>query len=410
MATIKVKFRPSTVDGQEGTIYYQIIQNRKPRQLLTDYHLFPSEWDTERSSVIINKDTLRKSLMLSLRMRLRWDVERITRIIRNFDSQGSSYSAEDVINEFRKYAEENSLFNFMENIIINLKMRGKTRTAEAYTTALNNFKKFLISLQLTNPQNPKDDVLLDCLTSELMEHYQAWQEQCGLAPNTISFYIRIIRAVYNRALEEGLVDNHYPFRHVYTGIDKTLKRALPLTIIKKIKNIDLKASPTLNLARDMFMMSFMLRGMSFVDMAFLKKSDLINGYLKYRRKKTGQILTIEWTKEMQQILDRYPENASRYLLPIIINTGRNERCVYRNKSYAINRNLKIIARKIGLNIPLTLYLARHSWASIARSKGIPVSVISEGMGHSNEATTYIYLASLDSTAVDKANAVILSAL
>lgn len=154
----------------------------------------------------------------------------------------------------------------------------------------------------------------------------------------------------------------------------------------------------------------MLRGMSFIDMSFLRKSDLSNGYVTYRRKKTGQQLTIEWTKEMQMILDKYPENASDYLLPIIRKRGTNERYTYRNVGYNINHNLKTIAGMVGVSIPLTLYVARHSWASAAKAKGIPLSVISEGMGHDSEATTQIYLSSLDTSVVDNANRIILKCL
>ena len=235
-----------------------------------------------------------------------------------------------------------------------------------------------------------------------------WQR--GVAPNTISFYTRILRAAYNRAVEDEIIENRNPFRHVYTGVDKTVKRALPLSAIKKIKALDLSLIPELDYARDMFMMSFMLRGMSFIDMAYLHKSDLANRYVTYRRRKTGQQLIIEWTKEMQMVLDKYPENSSNYLLPIIKNKGNNDRSTYRNVGYNINHNLKRIAEKAGIGISLTLYVARHSWASIARSKGISLSVISEGMGHDSEATTQIYLASLDTSVVDKANSLILKSL
>ena len=168
--------------------------------------------------------------------------------------------------------------------------------------------------------------------------------------------------------------------------------------------------PRLDFARDMFIMSFMLRGMSFVDMAYLKKKDLANGYITYKRSKTGQQLTIEWTKDMQDILNKYPENESDYLLPIIRNRGVKDRYVYRNVGYNINHNLKTIARKLGLSIPLTMYVARHSWASAAKAKGVPLSVISEGMGHDSETTTQIYLASLDTSVVDRANSLILKSL
>lgn len=231
-----------------------------------------------------------------------------------------------------------------------------------------------------------------------------------MAPNTISFYTRILRAVYNRAVEDNIIENRNPFRHVYTGVDKTVKRALPLAVIKKIKSLDLAESPALDYARDMFLMSFYLRGMSFIDMAFLKKSDLKNGYVTYRRRKTGQQLIIEWTKEMQLILNKYPENKSDYLFPVIRDPKTNERNTYRNAGYNINHSLKRIAEMVGVTIPLTLYVARHSWASAAKAKGIPLSVISEGMGHDSEATTQIYLASIDTSIIDKANGLILREL
>lgn len=400
MASIKVKFRPSTVTDREGTIYYQVIHERKVRQLLTNYHVFPSEWDEKRSMVTTLQKSERKSFILSIRERIRWDVERLVKIDRKLDSNGLAYTADDVIDEFNRYSHEYSLFNFMEGIIAKLKQNGKVRTAETYKATLNSFKKF----------RQDEDIMLDCLNSEVMEAYEAWHHNRGVTPNTISFYTRILRAVYNRAVEDDIIENRSPFRHVYTGVDKTVKRALPLDVIKKIKGMDLSLNAALDFARDMFMMSFYLRGMSFIDMAYLKKSDLKDGYVTYRRRKTGQQLTIEWTSDMQLVLDKYPENESEYLLPIIKTTGINERCSYRNVGYNINRSLKQITKMLSLNFRLTMYVARHSWASAAKAKGVPLSVISEGMGHDSETTTQIYLASLDTSVVDRANAMILKSL
>lgn len=400
MASIKVKFKPSTVADHEGTIFYQILHERKQRQLFSGYHVFPDEWDENRSIVTAAQTSVRKSFIFSIRERIRWDVERLTKIIRKLDSDGLSYTADDVIGEFNRHANEYSVFNFMESIIVKLKQNGKVRTSETYTAALNSFKKF----------RKNEDIMLDSLNSEIMEAYEAWHKQRGVAPNTISFYTRILRAAYNRAVEDNIIENRNPFRHVYTGVDKTVKRALSLSDIKKIKALDLSLIPELDFARDMFMMSFMLRGMSFIDMAYLRKTDLTNGYVTYRRRKTGQQLIIEWTEEMQIVLNKYPENTSDYLLPIIKSPGLSERSTYRNVGYNINHNLKRIAEKVGVTIPLTLYVARHSWASAAKAKGVPVSVISDGMGHDSEATTQIYLASLDTSLVDKANALILKSL
>ena len=174
--------------------------------------------------------------------------------------------------------------------------------------------------------------------------------------------------------------------------------------------MNLSQSNGLDFARDMFMMSFYLRGMSFIDMAYLKKSNLRDGHITYRRRKTGQQLTIKWTEEMQEILGKYHENQSDFLLPIIRTSDADERCTYRNMSYNINHNLNRIAMRLDIDFRLTMYVARHSWASAAKVNGIPLSVISEGMGHDSETTTRIYLASLDTSVIDKANTIILKSL
>ena len=255
------------------------------------------------------------------------------------------------------------------------------------------------------------DILLCEIDGDIMMLYEAWLKANGNCPNTTSFYMRILRAVYNRAVEKELTEQKYPFKHVYTGIDKTVKRAVPLKAIKRIKELDLTLKPHLDYARDMFLFSFYTRGMSFIDMAYLKKSDLKNGILTYRRRKTGQQLTIKWEKCMEEIVTKYEDrSATQYMLPIITSPFANERVQYRNALYRVNTALKEVARLVNISIPLTMYCARHGWANIAKSKNIPLSVISEGMGHDSEETTRIYLASLDTSVVDRANSLILKDL
>ena len=292
-----------------------------------------------------------------------------------------------------------TLFPFMQSIIEQKKLMGYIRTAETYEATLRSFSAFL---------NGKD-IALTKITPDIMQLYEAHLYNRGLLRNTTSFYMRILRAVYNRAVEKDLTTNRNPFKHVYTGIDKTVKRAIPLKAIKQIKNLYLSLQPSLDFARDMFLFSFYTRGMSFIDMAYLKKKDLSNGILSYRRRKTGQQLFIRWEKCMQEIVNKYDTDLySPYLLPIL--KYPYERNQYKNMLYRTNKSLKDVAKMVGLSIPLTLYVARHSWASIAKSKNIPISVISEGMGHDSEMTTQIYLASLDNAVVDRANAQILKDL
>lgn len=210
---------------------------------MTRYHIFPSEWDERSGKLIIKPNSDRTPVLLSLHERIKWDLDRLTKIIQKLENDGLAYSIEDIINAFHKYAHEYSLFNFMETIIIKLKQNGKIRTSETYSATLNSFKKFLVTMNQDKDASQKIDIMLDRITSDVMEAYEAWQRQRGIAPNTISFYLRILRAVYNRAVEEEIIENRNPFRHVYTGVDKTVKRALPLSMIKKIKALDLSLYP-----------------------------------------------------------------------------------------------------------------------------------------------------------------------
>ena len=399
MASVKVKFRPSTIEGKEGTIYYQIIQNRVIRQLKTDYRIFTDEWNEAESCIIVGSSE-RSNLLLSVQERMEWDLKRLDMIVRQLENRKGTYTADDIVTSFQSNTEGQSLFNFMQGIIARLKQMGKIRTAENYSCTLKSFMQF----------RGDRDVLLSEIDSDLMQLYEAYLHGKGAVRNTSSFYMRILRAVYNRALEKELMEQRNPFRYVYTGVDKTVKRAVPLSAIKRMKNLNLSLQPNLEFARDMFLFSFYTRGMSFIDMAHLKKKDLQNGFLSYRRRKTGQQLVIRWEKCMQEIVDKHHTcGRNPYLLPIL-NFQNESRKQYKYAQSRINVHLKEIANMIGVSIPLSMYVARHSWASIAKSKNIPISVISEGMGHDSELTTQIYLASLDNTIVDNANAQILKCL
>lgn len=399
MTTVKVKFRPSTVEGRPGTIVYFVTHRRVVRQITTGYKVFPHEWDDKRSRPVATPEGERTAVIQAVAQRIRRDMNRLDKIINGLNSGKRAFATDEIVRLFHETELEASFFEFMAEVILQLERLGKERTAENYTTALNSFKRF----------RNGNDIMLNEIDSDLMTEYEAYLKSHDVAMNTVSFYNRILRAVYNRAVEKEMTVQRYPFKHVYTGIDKTVKRALPLKIIRRIKELDLSLKSSLDFARDMFLFSFYTRGMSFIDMAYLKKKDLQNGILSYRRRKTGQQLFIKWEKSMQEIIDKYPANENGYLLPII-KTDRNERLQYRNALRLVNNKLKEISVSIGLQAKLTMYVSRHSWASIAKSQNIPLSVISAGMGHDSENTTQIYLASLDNSTIDKANDLILKKL
>lgn len=289
---------------------------------------------------------------------------------------------------------------------------GKLSAAEHLTTAISSFVRFLGSAG-------RADLSAKSVDSSLICQYEIYLQRRHLLPNTTSYYMRKLRAIYNRAVEDGLTPQNTPFCKVYTGIAKTRKRALPLGALRSLHDLDLKGRPALQFARDIFLFSFYTRGMSIVDIAHLRKSDLSDGVLRYRRRKTNRILYIRWEPKMQEIADRYSDADSEYLLSVIQRTEtekgisiggieKEERRKYRSAAHKINRNLKLLGKELGLTSSLTLYWARHSWASIAHQQMVPISVISQALGHDSELTTRIYLDSLDTTAIDTASEQLIS--
>lgn len=402
MSSIKLKFRPSSVQGKEGMLYYQIIHNRQTRLIKTGYKIHTDEWVRETSEISISPtESKRKKHLLLIWRKVLMEKARMERTLVILKERSTPFTIDDIIADVRHYADASDWLVFMQQNIEQLKNTGKHRTAETYFSTLNSFMRFRRNISLR----------LEEIDRDIIAAYEADLKMRGVSMNTISFYMRVLRAVYNRAVEQDLTVQKYPFRHVYTGIEKTTKRAVSLDIIRKVKEADVSNRPAIAYARDMFLFSFYTRGMSFVDMAYLRKKDLKNGILSYRRRKTMQPLSIKWESCMQQIIDKYPYNPdSPYLLPIICDTTKDERSRYKQKLLDVNLSLKKLSEILGLSVPLTTYVARHSWASVAKCKNIPVSVISEGMGHNSETTTHIYLASLDTTVVDDANRLILSGL
>jgi transposase len=403
MTSIKLKFRAHTDSIKEGALYFQIIHNRVVKQVKTDYRIYSHEWDKQRSNIIkeFPLSEQRNVALKVIRDKVAWERRKLEQIVKSVVSRGNPYTADDIIRRYKESAsDKTTVFEYMRCQSERMKALGRVRTGETYRQALNNFMRFRNGV----------DLYFDMLDTDVVEQYESYMRVNNLSRNTTSFYMRILRCIYNRAVEEGLTQQTDPFRRVYTGVDKTAKRAITLKEIRRIKELDLSDTPDLDYSRDMFLFSFYLRGMSFIDLAYLRKRDLSNGYITYIRKKTGQQLTIRWERSMQKIVDKYPENPTQYLLPIITKQDGTERQQYLNKILFVNRKLKHIAQLAKIATPLTMYVSRHSWASIAKSKNVPLSVISEGMGHDNEETIRIYLASIQTNQIDEANSRILKEL
>ena len=395
MASVRIKFRPSTVEGKEGTLYFQIIHKRVARTVFTDCRVFTSEWNNVSSSVITRGTEERKAYLEMVASKLKWSLERFTKIIAEKDKEKADYTVDDIVSEYNRQPECPTLFNFIRSMITKKTAAKRDGTAKTYRDSLASFSSF---------RNGKD-ITFDDLNEDIINQYEAWMKNKGLKRNSSSCYLRTFKTLYLKAVELGLTEDKDIFCHVFTGFATTTKRAISIDAIKAIRKLNLENNPALAFARDMFMLSLYLQGMAFVDIAYLKKSDIRNGQLQYSRKKSGQTLTISWEKPMQEIVDAYSHltKDTPYLLPIITKQDGMERKQYEKAEHNVNRNLKKIGEMAGLHIPLTTYVARHSWASIMRDMGNDITVVSKGLGHEDIKTTQIYLSTIDNSTVMRAN-------
>ncbi len=389
MATLKVKLRPSKVEGKVGVIYYQITHNRKTRQITTRLRVCSADWDAEEEKLI--QVTPNRSIIQN---RIDSDIALLRRVIIDLDSCGADYSVNDIINRYKSPKSNIPVLDYMRSQVEQLRATNRLGTAKNYEKTISSFGEFLGDVRLP----------LSALTEQVITDYNTFLVQRGLVRNSVSFYMRVLRAIYNKAVRQKLIEQQHPFTEVYTGIDRTRKRAVSESIIAQLHRLELEAETPLAFCRDLFIFSYCTRGMAFVDIAYLKKNNLQNGIICYARRKTGQLLSIRIEPSIQRIIDRYTESDSPYVFPILNSLDASE--AYREYQTALNTHNRLLGRLseiLGCGCKLTSYTSRHSWATAARNHNVPISVISQGMGHTSEQTTQIYLTMLENSVIDDAN-------
>lgn len=384
-ASVSVKFTPSTKQFGKGRIYFQIIRKRVVRQFNPDIRLPNDMWISDNTFPCTKDEEINE--------RIKQLIKQIRKCIEVLEKSDPNYSADDVIRAIND--DRNNLVNYVNLLSERLSMSGKKRTSENYKGLARRIGEF----------TSNDFTSLHDIDADFVETFEAWLLSRGVKRNTSSFYIRILRSVWNKAIDNGILPPTItdPFKHVYKGVDVTVKRAISVDDIKKIKSINLKAHPKLDFARDLFMFSFYTRGMSFIDIACLKKENIQNGVITYQRRKTGKQIIIKMEKDIERIIKKYMRSDSDYIFPIAT-CKADEYTKERNCLEYTNKKLKELAIYCNIDANLTMYVARHSWASIAHNvANVPLSVISKGMGHSNEKVTQIYLSSFGNKDIDSAN-------
>jgi len=289
--------------------------------------------------------------------------------------------------------------NFSNKIIQGMMDVNRTGNAIVYQTAVNRLLNYCGNDSLKFVEI--DYLLLDAFRHKLILD--------GAKTNTVGNYFRSIRAIYNIAIKSKVVDRSlYPFYDVKIKQQKTTKRAIDIQGISDILGLDIKFNSPRWHARNYFMLSFLLIGASFTDLAYLKPENIVKGRIIFSRRKTHKRYSIKLHEETKKILSYYKAPDSKYLLPIIIGNVQED-SIQAKKLISqwiktTNKYLKRIGTEIGLESPLTTYVARHTWATTAKRLGYSNELIAEAMGHEyGNRTTAIYLDSFDQDVIDEMN-------
>lgn|ERR1035437_1323206 len=396
MATIKIiLYKNKTYKDGSHPIIIQVIHDREKKVIWLNHRAKTDQWDEESS--LPNRKYPNASRLSIL---IREKINEAEKAVLEFENDKKLYTAQDVINKIAKDRPTDTIFTFAEKVINQLETSNKIGNSKVYQSMLNVFKAY---------RNEKD-LNFKNLDFKKLDEFQNYLISKGDKINTISIHMRTLRALYTKAMKYGLVkSDHYPFKEFKIKTAETQKRAISKPDIDKIRDLDLSGRPELIFARDVFMFSFYMRGMSLIDIAMLKVKDINENRITYSRRKTGQKFSIKIPVPAMKIIKRYNnlDNQEDYLLPIIYDF-KNEYLVYRNALRLINKKLKKIATLVQLEITLTTYVARHSWATIAKKAGISTAIISEGLGHDSEETTQIYLDSFENKVLDDANELIIA--
>ena len=293
-----------------------------------------------------------------------------------------------------------------ELYIDRLREEGRYSTAHVYKNALFSFSVFCGTCNVSFRQ----------ITRESLRLYGQYLYENGLKLNTISTYMRMLRSIYNRGVEAGNAP-FVPrlFHEAYTGIDVCQKRALTAAELHRLL-FDDPRSERLRRIQDIASLLFQLCGMSFADLAHLEKSALENNILRYNRIKTKTPMSVEVLDSAMVKIDRLRSvrksqpGCPDYLLDILCgDKTRKDEKAYREYQSALrwfNNSLKELARALHLKSPVTSYTLRHSWATIAKYRGVSIEMISEALGHKSIKNTQTYLKGFgleERTEVNKGN-------
>ena len=392
MASIKFKLNKSTQTVKNDyPLTIQILHARSKSIMFTPYHLRKEDYNEQAELALLS---CKQSKAEEINSYIAKQRDRLRIIISDLEKRNQPYTAKDILSIY-KCGDKGMFLSFIHRLSNELTACNRQSTAQLYMAVSSHLTQF----------TQRSFVIFSGITEGFVNSFRFYLQNQQLKPNRIQLYLRVFQTIYQKALKEGFqTQAPDPFGDIKLSKHRTLKKAISAHTLRKIATADLPGHPCLVKSRDTFLLSFYMRGMPFVDMAYLQEKNISHNYVCYNRNKTQQPLQVYIEKEMKVILERYRTPGNPYLMSYIDPQKSNSYYTqYRNALRRYNRHLKKIGEILHLDTVLTSYVARHSWATFARDNNIPVSIISESLGHASEEITYTYLASIGQEKIDKSN-------
>ncbi|MFK2820401.1 site-specific integrase [Flavobacteriaceae sp. LMIT009] len=390
MATVKIKLdtRRAKTDGTYNIIF-KIRHQRITYTINSGLAVFKQYWDYEETE--INSDHPNARL---LNLKLLKEYYNIEKAILMLDDNFTIEKLRSII-KGGSLKQSKSFKEFTQQLINEMLATNNIGNAIVYRTAMNRFLAFC-----------KHDIQFTEMDYELLTKYEHHLKLKGLKQNSISNYFRTIRAIYNKAIKHKLVDRaYYPFYDISIKSQRTVNRAISKGDIKKLISLPLERNSAQYKALNYFLLSFYLRGINFTDIAYLKRSNIVNNRIHYTRRKTHKLYSVRLFTPAKKIIDDMHGDDNDYLLPILTNDvvedSLQAKCIIKQWVKTTNKYLKRLGEQIELDLPLTGYVSRYSFANIAKKQGYSNELIAEALGHAyGNKTTAIYLDAFDENKLD----------
>ncbi len=377
-------------------LVFQVIHNRRKKLLYTGYRMKEEVFDESEGKIMNGvRSTFTATEVVKMNRELRKMRNQIDIRIRQLERTREEFTVEDILTQ-NAFGTGKSQFYLLR--YINAQIERKQELKKVGMAAVQEHP-FVVDKIYRLPR---------CGCQRLIwrsSRYEDFLYTNGATANTVSYYLRNLRSLYNQAVTDGYHPRgEYPFAKAQTRPAKTVKRALSRTDMQNLADLNLENEPELEFTRDLYLFSFYAQGMAFVDIVLLKKTDICNGVLTYSRHKSKQLIRIVVTPQMQGVIDKYNTENEYLFRSLAVNMLRYQK--YRLALGRINRHLKKIAVVADIKVPLTTYTARHTWATLARDYGAPISVISAGLGHTSEEMTRVYLKDFDVSMLNQVNSIV----